>query len=91
LLLSSKKIEHPQIKSYDYESLKGKYSDLLIENLRMQEKVMARDRIIEERVFLPLYHYDQRVISLRKAMIHWYRKAEGDCLKMKMKCNAMKK
>lgn len=37
---------------------------------------MVRDRIIEERSFLPIYHYDQRVTGLRKAMIYWYRNAE---------------
>lgn len=91
LLLVSKGIPaHPQLKQVDVEALKQKYSDLLLENLRLQEKVMVRDRVIEERGFFPIYHYDQRVTTLRKAMVHWYRKAEEECLRMRQTCKNLK-
>jgi vacuolar-type H+-ATPase catalytic subunit A/Vma1 len=74
----------------DDESLRQKYSDLLLDNLRLQEKLMVKDRIIEERVFFPIYHYDQRVTTLRRAMVHWYKKAEEECSRMRKRCRDMK-
>lgn len=56
----------------------------------MQEQIEARDRIIAEKQFFPLYHYDQRVSTLRKAVAYWYRRAEEDCNRMKAKCKEMK-
>lgn len=52
----------------------------------MQEKIEARDRVIAEKEYFPLYHYDQRVSTLRKAVAFWYRKAEEDCIKMRVRC-----
>jgi hypothetical protein len=74
----------------DMDTLRYKYSNLLLDNLRLQEKNMIKERIIEERVFFPIYHYDQRVTTLRKAMVHWYRKAEEECLRMKLRCKDLK-
>ena len=88
LLLS--KTNHPQIKQFTDQSLKQKYSDLLIETIKMQEKIEARDRIIAEKEYFPLYHYDQRVSTLRKAVAFWYRKAEEDCNKMRAKFKDLK-
>ena len=51
---------------------------------------MIRDRIIEERTFFPIYHYDQRVSTLRKALVHWYRKAEEECQRMRVTCRNLK-
>ena len=51
---------------------------------------MMKDRIIDERVCFPIYHYDQRVTTLRKAMVHWFRKAEEECARMKKRCKDMK-
>lgn len=46
LLLSKGMPNHPQLKQIDAEVLRQKNSELLLENLRLQEKVMVRDRII---------------------------------------------
>ena len=56
----------------------------------MREQIEARDRIIAEKQYFPLYHYDQRVSTLRKAVAFWYRKAEDDCNRMKAKCREIK-
>lgn len=90
MLVSKTLPNHPQIKELDCDGLKQKYSDLLLENLRLQEKIIMKDRIIEEKVFFPIYHYDQRVTTLRKAMVHWYRKAEEECTRMKKRCKDLK-
>jgi hypothetical protein len=91
LLLLSKGIPaHPQVQQLEAETLKQKYSNALVEQLRLQEQVMVRDRIIEERGCFPLYHYDQRVSSLRKAVVHWYRQAEQQCLRMRQACRNLK-
>lgn len=39
---------------------------------------MIKEKIIEERVLFPLYHYDERVLMLRKAVEYWYRRAEQE-------------
>jgi hypothetical protein len=49
LLLLSKGIPaHPQVQQLEAETLKQKYSNALVEQLRLQEQVMVRDRIIED-------------------------------------------
>lgn len=51
---------------------------------------MIRDRIIEERGFFPIHHYDRRVIALRKSLAYWYKKAEEECATMKNRCKNLK-
>jgi hypothetical protein len=38
----------------------------------------------------PIYHYDKRVETLRKAVGFWYRKAEGECQRMKCRFKDLK-
>lgn len=38
----------------------------------------------------PLYHYDKRIETLRKAVSFWYRKSEGECERMKCRVKDMK-
>lgn len=66
-------------------------AELVIKNLALQEKVMIRDRIIAEKGFFPIYQYDSRVLSLRKAVVHWYRKAELHSQQLKQAVNSIKK
>lgn len=81
---------HPQIKTLTDADLKQKYSQVMLDNLKLKEMVEARDRIISEREMFPIYRYDKRVETLRKAVGHWYRKAEGDCKKMAEKMREMR-
>lgn len=49
-----------------------------------------KDRIIDDKVFNPIYHYDQRVLTLRRAVAFWYKKAEEECNRMKLRCKDMR-
>lgn len=61
-----------------------------MDNLRLQEKVMIRDRIIEGKVFYPIYHYDQRILALRKSVEFWYQKSQNTCKKLTENCKKMR-
>lgn len=89
-LLLVTRSSHPQVKLLNDESLRQKYSDLLLESLRLKEKVEARDKFIAEKGMFPVYHYDQRIQTLRKAVGFWYRKAEEECVRMKGRVRDMK-
>lgn len=52
---------------------------------------MIKDKIIEDRVLFPLYHYDQRILMLRKAVEHWYRRAEQEATKLEQMMVEVKK
>ena len=66
-------------------------AELVIKNLALQEKVMIRDRIIAQKSFFPIYQYEGRVLSLRKAVVHWYRKAELQSQQLKQAVSSIKK
>jgi hypothetical protein len=40
---------------------------------------MMKDKIIEQKSLFPLYHYDERILMLRKGVDFWYRKAQQYC------------
>lgn len=58
--------------------------------MRLQEKVEARDRVIAEKQFFPVFHGEKRMNTLKKVMEHWYRKANEDCARMKGKVIEMR-
>ena len=49
-----------------------------------------RDKILEEKEMFPIYRYDKRLDTLKKAIGFWYNKAEKDCKMMKEKVRQMK-
>ena len=49
-----------------------------------------RDRILEERDMFPIFRYDKRLETLKKAIGFWYNKSEKDCKQMKEKVKQMK-
>lgn len=71
--------------------MKQKMETTLLDNLRLQEKVMLRDRVIAGHGLFPIYHYDQRVLALRQAVAYWHHQAENKCEIIKNECIRMRK
>ena len=53
------------------DSLAEKHQEVLIENLRLQEQIMMKDKIIHQKQFYPLYHYDNRIKTLRDSVAYF--------------------
>ena len=49
-----------------------------------------KDKLLEEKDMFPIYRYDKRLDTLKKAIGFWYNKAEKDCKMMKDKAKQMK-
>jgi hypothetical protein len=63
---------------------------LLIDHLRLKEQLDAREKLIKEKSMFPVFHYDKRVQTLRKALGFWFKKAEEDCGRMKNRVREVK-
>lgn len=74
MIISSKVTQQPPVITMQ---------DCLLEKLILQEQLEQRNRIIEQKSFYPIYHYDERIQTLKNAVKYFYKMAHHECQKVK--------
>lgn len=73
------------------DGLKEKYEQIVLEKLILHEQLEQKNRIINDKVFYPIYHYDSRLRNLKDAVSYLYRMATKECKKTQQLIKTLRK